>query len=106
MRERRHTDGVHDFVSLLMSSCRESRVWSLVQALPAHRWERRYKYGTRRRGRFRDIMRAVRPDATLILCSTHHSQRNDARDPRNFSSSQAPQTSRISVRVSMTVSAA
>ena len=55
MRERRHTDGVYDFVSLLMSSCRESRVWSLVQALPAHRWERRYKYGTRRRGRFRDI---------------------------------------------------
>lgn len=67
LRERRHTDGVYDFVSLLMSSCRESRVWNLVQALPAHRWERRYRYGTRRRGRFRDIMRAVRPDATLIL---------------------------------------
>lgn len=67
LRERRHTDGVYDFVSLLMSSCRESRVWNLVQALPAHRWERRYKYGTRRSGRFRDIMRAVRPDATLIL---------------------------------------
>ena len=67
LRERRHTDGVYDFVSLLMSSCRESRVWNLVQALPAHRWERRYKYGTRGRGRFRDIMRAIRPDATLIL---------------------------------------
>ena len=67
LRERRHTDGVYDFVSLLMASCRESRVWDLVQALPAHRWERRYRYGTRRRGRFRDIMRAVRPDATLIL---------------------------------------
>ena len=67
LRERRHTDGVYDFVSLLMASCRESRVWNLVQALPAHRWERRYRYGTRGRGRFRDIMRAVRPDATLIL---------------------------------------
>lgn len=67
LREKRHTEGVYDFVSLLMSSCRESRVWELVQALPAHRWERRYKYGTRRRGRFRDIMRAVRPDATLVL---------------------------------------
>ena len=58
---------MYDFVSLLMASCRESRVWDLVQALPAHRWERRYRYGTRGRGRFRDIMRAVRPDATLIL---------------------------------------
>ena len=67
LRERRHTDGVYDFVSLLMASCRESRVWDLVQALPAHRWERRYIYGTRGRGNFRDIMRAVRPDATLIL---------------------------------------
>ena len=67
LRERRHTDGVYDFVSLLMASCRESRVWNLVQTLPAHRWERRYRYGTRGRGRFRDIMRAVRPDATLIL---------------------------------------
>ena len=67
LRERRHTDGVYDFVSLLMSSCRESRVWDLVQVLPAHRWERRYNHGTRGRGRFRDIMRAVRPDATLIL---------------------------------------
>ena len=67
LRERRHTDGVYDFVSLLMASCRESRVWDLVQALPAHRWERWYRYGTRGRGRFRGFKRAIRPDATIIL---------------------------------------
>ena len=55
LREIRHTDGVYAFISLLMSSCKASIVWDLVQALPAHRWERHYKYGTRRNRRFRHI---------------------------------------------------
>ena len=34
LRERRHTDGVYDFVSLLMASCRESRVWTWCRRCP------------------------------------------------------------------------
>lgn len=67
LRERLHTEGVYDFMALLMSSCRASRFWKLAQILPAHRWERRYKHGTRRSTRFRDISHAIRPDATFIL---------------------------------------
>ena len=67
LRERRHTDGVYDFVGLLLESCRKSRTWDLVQLLPAHRWERRYKYGRRYSSQFPDISRAIRPDATFIL---------------------------------------
>ena len=67
LRDREHTKGVYDFMALLMSSCRASRFWKLAQALPAHRWERRYKHGTRRNARFRDIKRVIRPDATFIL---------------------------------------
>ena len=67
LRERRHTDGVYDFLSLLMASCRNSRIWTFRQALPAHRWERRYRYGIRRSRNFQDVWRAVRPDASFIL---------------------------------------
>ena len=67
LREIRHTDGVYAFISLLMSSCKTSMVWDLVQALPAHRWERHYKYGTRRNRLYRHIRRSIRPDATFIL---------------------------------------
>ena len=67
LRERRHTDGVYDFLSLLVASCRSSRTWTFRQALPAHRWERRYRYGTRRSRRFPDVWRAVRPDASFVL---------------------------------------
>ena len=67
LRERRHTDGVYDFIGLLLESCRNSRTWELAQLLPAHRWERRYKYGRRYSSQFPDISRAIRPDATLIL---------------------------------------
>ena len=42
-------------------------VWDLVQALPAHRWERHYRYGTRRNRLYRHIRRSIRPDATFIL---------------------------------------
>ena len=67
LRERSHTDGVYAFLSLLVVSCRSSRTWTFRQALPAHRWERRYRYGTRRSRRFRDVWRAVRPDASFVL---------------------------------------
>lgn len=67
LRERRHTDGVYEFLSLLAASCRSSRTWTFRQALPAHRWERRYRYGTRKSRRFRDVWRAIRPDASFVL---------------------------------------
>ena len=67
LRERLHTDGVNAFISLLMDSCRRSAVWDILQVLPAHRWERRYNYGTRRNRQYRYIARAIRPDAIFIL---------------------------------------
>ena len=60
-RQRAHTDGVYAFLALLAMSCRGSRTWDLVQALPAHRWERSFKYAPRKKpGR-------IKPDATLVL---------------------------------------
>jgi len=67
LKERLHTDGVYAFMSLLMHSCRSSRFWDVVQALPAHRWERHYKHGTSTNRRFKKISRSIRPDATLVL---------------------------------------
>lgn len=57
-----HTSGTYSFLALLAISCRESITWSMVQALPAHRWERAVKYA-RRHGR----PSRVKPDATFIL---------------------------------------
>ena len=67
LKERLHTDGIYQFVSLLAHSCRASMVWDLVQALPTHRWERRYRYGVRESRDFPDVFRAIRPDATFVL---------------------------------------
>ena len=67
LKERLHTDGVYAFMSLLMNSCRSSRFWDVVQALPAHRWERHFKYGASRNRRFKKISRSIRPDATFVL---------------------------------------
>ena len=39
----------------------------LMQALPTHRWERRYRYGVRESRDFPDVFRAIRPDATFVL---------------------------------------
>ena len=59
--QRAHTDGVYAFLALLAASCRDSRTRSLVQALPAHRWEREFKYARHRKpGR-------IKPDATIVL---------------------------------------
>lgn len=67
LKERRHTDGVYAFASLLAASCRDRRNWDIVQLLPAHGWERRYRYGRRRIRNYRDIWRSIRPDATMML---------------------------------------
>ena len=60
LNERRHTDGVYYFVAMLMDACRESSRWRVVQVLPAHRWERRFKIYTRKE-------HGIRPDATFLL---------------------------------------
>ena len=67
LKERRHTDGVYAFVSLLAASCRGTRNWEVVQQLPAHGWEKRYRYGWRSNRKYGDIWRAIRPDATMML---------------------------------------
>ena len=56
-----HTSGSYSFLALLAVSCRTNRTWSMVQALPAHRWERAVHYD-----RYRRPSR-VKPDATFIL---------------------------------------
>lgn len=63
-RELKHTSGVHSFVSGLVASCRGSRDWELVQALPPHRWERWFRHNNRRYG--------IRPDATVRLAWRGH----------------------------------
>ena len=60
-KQRAHTDGVYAFLALLATCCKTSRTWDLVQALPAHRWERAVKYAPRIKPS------RVRPDATIIL---------------------------------------
>ena len=67
LKQRLHTDGVYDFASLLMDSCLKSDAWHLVEAVPAHRWERRFNYGTRDNWVFPDIPRSIRPDSTFVL---------------------------------------
>ena len=67
LKERLHTDGIYTFVSILTGECRNSSEWGLQQALPAHRWERRFKYGTRNNAKFKDVERVIKPDATLVL---------------------------------------
>jgi len=57
-----HTSGGYSFLGLVAASCRASRTWSIVQALPAHRWERAIRQ-VRRKGR----PSRVKPDATFIL---------------------------------------
>lgn len=60
-KQRAHTDGVYSFLALVAMSCRDSRTWDLVQALPAHRWERAVKYDPGKRPS------RIKPDATLVL---------------------------------------
>ena len=67
LKERLHTDGSYAFMSLLMHSCRNSMSWDVVQALPAHRWERHFKYGASTNRRFKEVPRSIRPDATFVL---------------------------------------
>ena len=67
LKQRLHTDGVYEVTSLLMASCRGSASWDLIEALPAHRWERRFNYGVRENWVFPDIWRGIRPDATFVL---------------------------------------
>lgn len=66
-KELRHTTETYEVVSLIMDACYRSRSWKAVQMLPAHRWERRYRYGTRKSRRHRDIRRAIKPDAVFLL---------------------------------------
>ena len=63
-RELKHTSGVHRFISELAASCRSSKEWELVQALPSHRWERWFRHNSRRHG--------IRPDATVRLAWRGH----------------------------------
>ena len=56
-----HTSGTYSFLALLAVSCRTSMTWSMVQALPAHRWERAVRYD-----RYKRPSR-VKPDATFVL---------------------------------------
>ena len=63
-RELKHTSGVHRFMSELAASCRSSKEWDLVQALPSHRWERWFRHNNRRHG--------IRPDATVRLAWRGH----------------------------------
>ena len=65
--ELRHTTGTYEVVSLIMDACHRSQSWKIAQILPAHRWERRYRYGTRRSRKRRDIWRAIKPDAVFML---------------------------------------
>ena len=67
LKERRHTDGVYAFISLLAASCRDSDNWESVQLLPAHGWEKRYRYGWRSNRKYGDIWRVIKPDATMML---------------------------------------
>lgn len=67
LKERLHTDGAYAFMSLLMHSCRNSMSWDIVQVLPAHRWERHFKYGASTNRRFKKVPRSIRPDATFVL---------------------------------------
>ena len=67
LKERLHTDGDYAFMSLLMQSCGNSMSWELVQALPAHRWERHFKHGESTNRRFKKVPRSIRPDATFVL---------------------------------------
>ena len=66
-KELRHTTGTYDVVSLVMRSCHRNISWRIAQILPAHRWERRFRYGTRRSRRRRDIWRVIKPDAAFVL---------------------------------------
>ena len=67
LKERLHTDGTYTFISLLTASCRDTRNWDIVQLLPSHGWEKRYRYGKRGSYDYTDIWRSIKPDATMIL---------------------------------------
>ena len=67
LKERLHTDGVYAFMSILMQSCRSSMFRDIVQTLPAHRWERHFKYGKSKNRKHPYISRSIRPDATFVL---------------------------------------
>ena len=67
LKERRHTDGVYAFTSLLTASCRDTGNWEIVQLLSAHGWEKRYRYGMRGSRDYADIWRVIKPDATMML---------------------------------------
>lgn len=70
LKERLHTDGVYAFMSLLMTSCGRRSPWDVLQALPAHRWERHYVHGRRYHHKYRDDWRSIRPDFTFALRHT------------------------------------
>ena len=74
-KELRHTTGTYEVVSLIMDACHRSQSWKIAQMLPAHRWERRYRYGTRRSRIRRDIWRAIKPDAVFMLAHQQGHQR-------------------------------
>ena len=59
-RELRHTDGVHEFTTMLVEQARASSSFELVEALPPHRWERYFKSNEGKRT-------FIRPDATYSL---------------------------------------
>ena len=59
-RELRHTDGVHEFTTMLSEEAHASSSFELVEALPPHRWERYFKSNEGKRT-------FIRPDATYSL---------------------------------------
>lgn len=67
VKELRHTTETYEVVALILDACHQSRACNVEQILPAHRWERRYRYGTRRSRSRRDIWRAIKPDAVFLL---------------------------------------
>ena len=67
LKQKLHTDGVYHVASSLIAACGDSVSWDLIDALPAHRWERRFNFGTRDNWLFPDIWHSIRPDASFVL---------------------------------------
>ena len=67
LKELRHTDSVYRFVSLLVGTCGGTFGWRVERLLPAHRWERRFRYGTRAHSVYKDDWKSLKPDATILL---------------------------------------
>ena len=71
LKEREHTEGVYEFISLLADACRKSNEWSFIECLPSHRYEKHFRYGRSRNRKYQDIWRSIKPDSTIVLRRRH-----------------------------------